>query len=171
MGMNKRGQEASPSGNIVVWVIAAIVLVVIVLAIAGFFGPLGDLFSRYPDSSIVAATCDGYAQGSFANDYCKVPIKITLNGEKQYATCKFLETSGVEWTTKIAECSAVSEADLTAFCVNQKLSMDKKVNGETCKDRTTCVKLEGTLQSACPAGVTEITKASDVTATTKCCPD
>ena len=89
MSMNKRGQEGGASASTIVgWVILAILLVIIVLALSGFFNPLLDKLNLLPGSGVAALVkaCDSYVQVSSKTDYCNFR-EVAVNDEKQYVNC------------------------------------------------------------------------------------
>ncbi|MBU3906897.1 MAG: hypothetical protein KKA64_01470 [Nanoarchaeota archaeon] len=132
--MNRRGQAGGEWGTIIAVVIAAILLVLVILVMTGFFGPIGDLFGSFPKLGVAVSTCNLFAQGGQIDDYCNVPKKVEIDGLKQYATCKYLETKAT-LETKIDDCTGiVDKQDFAAFCDNMKLSEKILVDGKSCED-------------------------------------
>ncbi len=89
-GYNKKAQEGGASGfTIVGWIILAILLVIIVLALSGFFNPLLQKLNLLPGSGLAAlvTACNGYVQIGSQTDYCNFR-ETAVNGVNEYVNCQ-----------------------------------------------------------------------------------
>jgi len=88
-GMNKKAQEGGASAfTIVGWVLLAILLVLLVLVVAGFFNPLLEKLNLLPGGGVagLVKACDGYMQIGSKADYCTFR-ELTVDGNTQWVNC------------------------------------------------------------------------------------
>lgn len=132
--ISKKGQQES--GFVIVGIVIAVALLALVLIfLFGGFGPINDIFSRFPAVSVAAQTCNSLASLELTDDYCSVPKRVEIDGLKQYMTCGYLKGTGkATWEMDLPCGPGVpSEDSLVAFCDNQKLSNSSLVNGQSCE--------------------------------------
>lgn len=88
-GMNKKAQEGGASAfTIVGWVLLAILLVIVILALSGFFNPILEKLNLFPGSGVAALVkaCDSYVQVNSKTDYCNFR-EVKVDGNTEYANC------------------------------------------------------------------------------------
>jgi uncharacterized protein (UPF0333 family) len=130
--MNNKGQEGITLGTLLLIVLGVVVVVIIIVGATQGFGTFFDLFNQAPGKSLEVAvqSCALAAQNSLKTDYCVDLKKVEINGEEQYVTCKWLGDNNY-LEDKISDCKPLV-LDEKAFCVNEKLKKDVKVNGVAC---------------------------------------
>jgi len=87
--MNKKAQEGGASAaTIIGWVLLAILLVIVVLALSGFFNPILEKLNLFPGSGVAALVkaCDSYVQVSSKTDYCNFR-EVKVEGNKEWVNC------------------------------------------------------------------------------------
>jgi hypothetical protein len=132
--MNKKAQHSN--WFLIVLVLAVIVLVVVGLSITGVFSKITDLFDKVTDLETTAQACGVYASSGLKTSYCNIFQKVEINGEVNYATCKYLKDKGhilidIE-EINCGEEGSYNEEELRINFCEKKGIKKEKVNGELC---------------------------------------
>ena len=152
-GMNKKAQEGGASGSTIVgWVLLAILLVIIVLAISGFFNPILEKLSLIPGGGIagLVTACDGYAQLGSKTDYCTFR-DVKVSGVKQYVNCldaRIHRDISAESQDKYP-CETSYKDETCIGLIKKGVKTMPIVNGEPCSEKqcTTSTGLSGELSA------------------------
>ena len=156
-GMSKKAQEGGASGaTIIGWVILAILLVIIVLAISGFFNPILQKFNLLPGGGLsgLVTACYGYVQLSSKTDYCMFrEVKTDYSG-KEYVNCidDRIQADMDQSNKGVLSCGSSTELETSKKnkCIEliKQGAKNPKVNELTCTGRYSCGDLGGDAPTA-----------------------
>lgn len=143
--MGKRGDETSPMGVIIGFVIVAAIGIIIYLFVSGAFGRIGSLPGAVLPNSVQTAVsfCNPQTYPNWnADNYCGISRVIQLDsGDEMQVSCEYLKVdlknAGIEDPTNGAACSAdIEKSYCTAQATTSKDLSKIYVNGKSCADWT-----------------------------------
>lgn len=166
--MSKKAQEGGASGfTIVGWILLFVLLVIVILAISGFFNPLLQKLNLLPGGGIsaVVTACDGYAQLSSQVDFCTFRA-VTINNQQEYVNCadsRVKQAMEAQNQDKFS-CLTSYQDDLCSSLIKGGVRNVPKANGVLCRSFSCSDPLIGGagLSKQCPP-----TSNPDVKALTK----
>jgi len=146
--MNKKGQGLSWS-TLIGGLIGIVILILVVMALMGFFNPLDDLFSKVSTPELAIQSCNGYSiSEKFIYSYCDnfQEVKFSGSSNNEYVNCADPRISKNLGST--LDCG---EGRVETFCANLRKGKNFKgavVNGIDCpvltaEEKELLVKIDG----------------------------
>lgn len=110
-------------------VVGFVLLVMIILALTGFFGPLTFLPSLFPSQLQQAVTaCDQYSTNGLRVDYCDTFREVEIAGKKIWVNCEYGDIkSRLTEKGMVETCGSDKEQN---WCKHLNASMGKSFNGD-----------------------------------------
>ena len=166
---NKRAQQLSTTAMVLL-VLGVIILVVIAVAVANFYGFIGEKTEVLPgDLEAIAQSCEISASQNLVTSYCNEFKEVKIGGQTQFVNCDYaVRNLGAVVPSKgllADQCKTTVAQARINFCNAQGASKEILVNGALCNVFTTDAEL-GETKKSCEEGgrnwFTSTTKPEDV---------